>query len=152
MKSEEEEKIPILSVQKFFCNVFGGTIYLYKISVAPNGSLYVRYEGDNFFAEFTDRDISVHLKLEDKFEKMLFSTATTSEIKQFMPNIQHVYVDGCVSYTIRENIIPVIAKEVRCLFDDFIQPLKQKIFREVTEEFLKSRKLAGTLGRKESWG
>jgi len=147
---DEERKIDVHAIRKFFCNVFGGTIYLYKISVAPNGLLCVKYDADNFIAEFTDRDILVHLKLEDKFDRMLFNTATPSEIKQFMPSIQHVYNNsGSVSYPIKENIIPVIANEVRCLFADFIRPIKEKIFREVTEEFIKNRKLAEKIGRKE---
>jgi hypothetical protein len=146
--SNEEEKIGISAIRKFFSTIFGGFAYQYRISVNPSMSLHLRYEGDNFFADFTERDISVRLKFEDKFDKMLFNTATVSEVKNFMPNALNIYNDGCVSYPIRENIMPTIAKEVRNFVSEFIQPLKDKIFREVTEEYIRSRKLAEKIGRK----
>jgi len=150
MPNKEKKQLDVYIVQKFLASLFGGSEYVYEISEAPNTSLSVKYNGDKFEVEIQEFGFSVFLKFDDKFDAMIFRTATVQELKQYMPNAIEIFPNGMVAYPIKKDIIPIISKEVRSLFNDFIEPLKEKILREVTEEFIKNKKLAEKIGRKES--
>jgi len=148
MKEESEtEKIDIDTVKLFLCKTFGGSIYEYDVH-KRNGVLVVKYETDNFIAEFMDNIINVDLKFEDDIERMVFNSATHEEIKRFAPLVTKTF-SSTLYYEIRFNIINQIKKDVSCLFHDLIFPLKEKVLRSVTEDYIKSLKIAETVGRKE---
>ena len=148
MKEEnEKEKIDVDIIKLFLVRIFGGSIYDYSIQ-KRNNELIVKCETDHFVAEFLENSICVDLKFREDIERMVFNTATQEEIKRFAPSISKTF-STALYYEFRTGVINRIKIEVRSIFNDLIYPLKEKVLRSVTEDYIRSLKIAETVGRKE---
>ena len=148
MKEESErEKIDVDTVKLFLGRIFGGSIYDYNVQ-ERNNELIVKFETDSFVAQFLESSICVDLKFRDDIERMVFNTATLEEIKRFAPSVSKAF-STALYYEFKSGIMNQIKKEVKSIFCDLIYPLKEKVLRNVTEDYIKSLKIAETVGRKE---
>ena len=148
MKEESErEKIDVDTVKLFLGRIFGGSIYDYSIQ-ERNNELIVKFETDSFVAQFLESSICVDLKFRDDIERMVFNAATLEEIKRFAPSVSKA-LSTSLYYEFKNGIMNQIKKDVKSIFYDLIYPLKEKVLRNVTEDYIKSLKIAETVGRKE---
>ena len=148
MKEESQrEKIHVDTVKLFLGRIFGGSVDDYNIQ-ERNNELIVKFEADNFVAQFLESIICVDLKFRDDIERMVFNTATLEEIKRFAPSVSKAF-SAALYYEFRNGVVNQIKKEVKSIFCDLIYPLKEKVLRNLTEDYIKSLKIAETVGRKE---
>ena len=137
------------AVAKMLKEMLGGEAVRYQIVYRGyDNAITVKYSDENCEIEFERGNVIATFKCNDDLEATILKATSTEELKRFL-SFETRYVPEQFYYKLEPAIVSKICDEMNYLRRQYVIPLKTKIVKTVSEDYVKCFKASEKFGRKE---
>jgi hypothetical protein len=139
-----------VALSKTLKELFGGEAVRYEIIYRGfDYEIILKYKDENCDIEFERKGkVIATFKCNDDLEATILKATSTEELKRFL-TFETRYLPEQFYYKLEPEIVSKICDEMNYLRRQYVNPLKTKIVKTVSEEYVRCFKASEKFGKKE---